>query len=162
MGEFDWPQTDILGGSGLRKSCNPGLTECLLKKMRAGADYHSEWQEAPHVLCEFHGGYHRPEPLFVGGGCAWCVCAGGGVHTYMSAQGRSYCPVPPSLGAEEERGRKARGEKGEELRLALFSLPSHPCPVERVSTSLSGSGWRSLWGCSRAVVGASSLVEFIR
>lgn len=49
------------------------------------------------------------------------------VWELMSAQGRSYCPVPPSLGAAEERGRKARGEKGEELRLGLFSLPSHPC-----------------------------------
>lgn len=76
--EFDWPQTDILGGSGLRKSCNPGLLRCLLTKMRAGADYHSEWQEAPHVLCKFHGGYHRPEPLFVGGGCAWSVRLGEG------------------------------------------------------------------------------------
>lgn len=133
--------------------------------MRAGADYRSEWQEAQRVLCEFHGGYHRPEPRFADGGCAWCVLrVGGWVHTYMSAQGRSYCSVPPSLGTEKERGRKVRREEGdEELHLAASSsLPSHPCPVERVSTSFSGSGWCSLWGCSRAVVGASSLVELIR
>jgi hypothetical protein len=90
-------------------------------------------------------------PRFVGGGlCLVCSCLlWGGAHTYMSVQGRSYCPVPPSLGAEKERGRKARGEKGGDLHVASFSLPSHPGPVERVSTSFSVSGWCS----SGAVVG---------
>lgn len=34
-----------------------------------------------------------------------------------------------------------RGERSGDLRVASFSLPSHPGPVERVSTSFSGSGW---------------------
>lgn len=53
-----------------------------------------------------------------------------------------------------------RGERGGDLRVASFSLPSHPGPVERVSTSFSGSGWCGS-GAVGAVGGASSLVEFI-
>lgn len=51
----------------------------------------------------------------------------GGVHTYMSAPGRSYCPVRPSLGAEK-KGSKAGGEKGGDLHLAVLTAESSlPC-----------------------------------
>lgn len=65
-----------------------------------------------------------------------------------SSKGRAYRPARPSPGAEKEQGRKARGGKGGDLRLAESSLPSHPRPASSEASARDSGRRLYLLSCS--------------
>lgn len=90
--------------------------------MRAGAYYRSEWKEAPHGLCELHGGYRRSEPRFVGGDRAWCahVCRGEGcILTCLLKED----PIVQSL--HRWAPRRKEEVRREEKKVVISALPPH-------------------------------------